>query len=232
MRIRAPRRPWYRSYFPGWWAFNPGSGGGAATVQTDGVTIQGDGSAGNKIAIKQVETDATLTGAGTVASQLSASPLTAPSWENTYQGNFGNFGLAGANATFGYAVEIRERLSISNLVINVQTLDAVGLTDFGLYNAAGNLVADIGPTSFPATGQIVTPFVQSLPIVLLPGRYTLAWTANATTLKVYSVAGSQNSFIAYFSNTLGATAGGQLNNTIVTPPISFVHNQMPAVFLY
>lgn len=47
-----------------------GSGGSGGTVTTDGVTIQGIGSSGSPIALKAVQTDATLTGNGTVASPL------------------------------------------------------------------------------------------------------------------------------------------------------------------
>lgn len=55
----------------------PGTSGGLSTVSTDGVTIQGDGSSGNKVAIKAIQTDATLTGAGTVASPVGANPAAA-----------------------------------------------------------------------------------------------------------------------------------------------------------
>ncbi len=66
---------------------NPTGSGGAGTVQSDGVTLQGDGSAGNKLAIKAVQTDATITGAGTVASPLSAVTTAANTDGVTIQGN-------------------------------------------------------------------------------------------------------------------------------------------------
>lgn len=44
---------------------------GAGTVQSDGVTLLGDGSGASKLAIKAVQHDASLTGNGTVASPLS-----------------------------------------------------------------------------------------------------------------------------------------------------------------
>lgn len=49
----------------------PSSGGGISSVSTDGITITGDGVA-TDIAILQVQTDATITGDGTVSSPLSA----------------------------------------------------------------------------------------------------------------------------------------------------------------
>jgi hypothetical protein len=55
---------------------NPIGSGGAGSVTTDGVTIQGAGTVPSPIALKQVETDATITGAGTVASPLSATGAT------------------------------------------------------------------------------------------------------------------------------------------------------------
>lgn len=46
--------------------------GGSSSVKSDGVTIQGDGSVVDPIAILQVQTDSSISGDGTVANPLSA----------------------------------------------------------------------------------------------------------------------------------------------------------------
>jgi len=216
MRIRAPRRQWYRSYLPGWWVFNPGSGGGAATVQTDGVTIQGDGSGGNKIALKAVQTDGTLTGAGTVASTLRVKPLTI-----YFNSSDRSNGVSpNTNQVTAWAHVLQVPVTFSNLTIYIVVADAVNNADVGVYNAAGNLVANAGAQVMAATTWQTFAMVQGSQTIL-PGLYYFAFTSNSNTI---SFGRSLVSSIWAFTQNANASAGGALPATI-TPPAFAPSNQ-------
>lgn len=187
---------------------NPGAGG-SGTTQTDGVTIQGDGSAGNKIAIKQVETAARLTGAGTVAS-----PLDIVGWPVAgylYPANdSGNLAFA-ANQTRVMAFQLGYALTFSNIGVKVAVLDAGHNYDFGIYDAAGTLVAHIGAQTLPATGNLGFAVVGA-PITITPGLYMFAMTGAATTAALGYDSGIS---ITLFSNqSYSATSGGALNGSV------------------
>jgi len=200
-------RPWYRRYKPGWWAFNPGSGGGAATVQTDGVTIQGDGSAGNKIAIKAVQTNASLSGAGTVASPLGEKPLTFLRHGINIGGNARN----GANQVSVSGIHVPVPLTFANILVFVDTVDAVNLYDIGIYSQAGALLANIGAQTLP-TGNLQSFATLQGSQTIEPGLYLFAWTGNATTAQLRYDTGQHGGWV--FNQDIAASVGGALPASI------------------
>jgi hypothetical protein len=159
---------------------NPGSAG-SGTVQTDGVTIQGDGSAGNKIAIKQVETDATLTGAGIVASPLSASPIQ-NSDGVTLQGN----GTSGSNYAIK-AVQVAARLTGAGTVAS--PLDVAG-TPLAFFNGFNFPTSGGGPTG--ANQLYIGGFVleQALRFGHIGGALSTGDAGHNCDLGIYSAAGT------------------------------------------
>ena len=248
MRIRAPRRPWYRSYLPGWWVFNPGSGGGAATVQTDGVTIQGDGSAGNKIALldaitdgitlpgagisssklalKAVQNSARLTGAGTVASPLDVAGWPLSYWQGVFRDH--NQDISQSANTLSYTgFVLPAPVTFSNLSFGVQTADAANNSDVGLYDHTGALAAHIGAQLLAATGY-VTIAVVGAPITIPPGIYFFAVTSAAANLKLYADSAMPRYNAA---SSYGASVGGALPNSITPPAISIGVGQAMHFFL-
>ena len=246
------RRRWYRKYLPGWFVINPGGGGGG-TVTTDGVTIQGNGSAGSPIALLDAETDGvTLQGAGIAASKLAlkavqtaarltgagtvASPLDVAGWPLTwFATNPG--GTAGAqqftysaNTLYIAGVLLLAPVRFSNITVDVAVVDAVHNCDLGFYTYAGNLVANIGPQTIPSLGLQTFATVQGV-VTLPPGRYFFATTSVGTTAALlWSTA--PGSILQFQSNGIfGASAGGVLPAMIVPPADSLTANTYYPVFI-
>jgi hypothetical protein len=199
---------------PAWWVWNPGQGGGGGgTVHTDGVTIQGDGSVASPVALLDAMTDgSTLLGAGIAANKLAIIPsiyLSAMSGSN-FTGFTENF-----VAVCGFTVPTP--LTFSNLVINIANADdAPVLNDFGIYDFAGNLIANTGPFSFPVATQPVFPMQQGEQTIP-QGLYLFAATSDGDGLAIY---GDTNSF-SWFETTAytGFPTGGSLPSTIPPPGI-------------
>lgn len=70
-------------------------------------------------------------------------------------------------------------LTFSKIGIIIDTADAVGLYDWGIYDSSGNLVAHTGAATMPATG-FVSRSVIGGPFTLPSGTYFLSVTGNAT----------------------------------------------------
>jgi hypothetical protein len=195
-------------------------GGGSSTVTTDGVTIQGDGSGGSPIAIKQVETSARLTGAGTLASPLEVAALCTRIYVGGNDGN--TFNVGSANNIAGGETQVWYPTVISNVAVGVLTADAVNLYDIGLYNAALSLIAHIGAQTLPATGFQHFALVGA-PITLFPGLYYYAFTGNSTTAVLRQL--DLNNYIYRYAlrqaMTSTVSASGVLPSTIVQPTDNF-----------
>lgn len=215
MRFRIPK------YFPGWFVSGGGGSGGAATVQTDGVTIQGDGSAGNKIAIKAVQTDATLTGAGTVASPLSAVQQTPTGWPLSSWSIGGSAASArflapSANTIRAIGFFLGVQIRVSNISIDIGTADAGGLYDVGIYNLAGTRQTHIGAQALPSTG-LQTFALTGAPVTLNPGLYFWATTWNAATATTFEQQNAATCWSFAQATNAGSSTAGALPGTF-TPP--------------
>jgi len=236
MRIRAPRRPWYRNYLPGWWAFNPGSGGGAATVQTDGVTIQGDGSAGNKIALldaitdgvtlqgagisssklalKAVQTNASLSGAGTAGSHLSVNGAPITGWCTS--GAYTDQSTLTANKLWLVGFFLAVPLTFSKIAVNINTADGTNNSDVGLYNVAGTLLANAGAQHMGSTGFQTFSAVQGAQTIPA-GVIFLAATSAGSTLQLKQ---ADDEPCLYVNTAFGSSAGGALPASITPPSLA------------
>jgi len=197
---------------------NPGSGGGSSTVTTDGVTIQGDGSIGNPIALKQVETQARLTGAGTVASKLDIAGWPLPFFMNV--NNNGNGNVPGANNMILWGVVIPFAVTFAHIIFILATADGSNNSDVGLYNASGNLIANIGAQHLGSTGVQSVATVQGAQTIL-PGLYFYGITSAAGTLNAWS--GSLGAG-CYYNNAFATTSGGAMNATITPPTLAMNAN--------
>jgi len=241
MRTRTPRRPWYRNYLPGWWAFNPGSGGGGGTVTTDGVTIQGNGSAGSpialldaitdgvtlqgagisssKLALKAIQTTARLMGTGTVASPLDVTGWPLPGWVSGGWGASARFFASTANKLNVYGVIFPAPVLCSNITLDINTADAVNNCDIGFYNSAGVLLAHIGAQTIPATG-LQTYAIVGGPLVIPAGTNYFATTSAANTAILF-ITGGGGLAVGWGTNlSYGASTGGALPASITPPGLS------------
>lgn len=202
---------------------NPNSGA-AATVTTDGVTIQGNGSGGSPIAIKQVETNASLNGAGTLASPLGETPLT---WFNPFPSPSPGLGNSGANQILLTGFILTNAVTFAHLAIALSTGDAGHNVDFGLYNAAGTLLANIGAQVITSTSLLSYATVQGSQTIY-PARYYLGFTSNGTTAKIY---GNTTFFTFYVNTSFGTSAGGALPSTITPLADSLGSTNLASIFL-
>jgi hypothetical protein len=212
--------------------WNPGSGGGGGggTVHTDGVTIQGDGSAGNPVALLDAITDGvsltgagisanklalldamsdglTLTGAGIVSSKLTVAPSSFFT-SGRAQGSFG----PGANVLLLMGFDLPGPLTFSTITIVVQDTDNVGLYDVGVYNAAGTLVAHAGAQTIPA-GSVQNFSVVGGAKTVPQGAYMFAFTGAGNVTFYYD----PSMLVWCLQTNYGSSSGGVLPSTI-TPP--------------
>lgn len=150
-------------------------------------------------------------GAGTLVNNaVSGWPLT--SWADYFNGLGTNTGIT-ANVTQATGINFPGPITFSNICIFIGGTDVSNNYDWGFYNTAGNLVADVGPVHITATGTYCKPTVQGA-VTMNGGRAIFAVTASNIAAH-FLYAGSN--YCWYASTSLGGTSGGQLNSTITFP---------------
>lgn len=166
---------------------------------------------------------APITSSGGATPAIGLTPVTYWQTPNT-SANFTQIGPAGANQTYASGLIINYPISVGHIAFDVAVLDnSANLYDVGLYNAAGNLVANVGAASYITTG-LFTPALAQGTVRLNPGLYYVSLTGNATVMKIFGMASNATqSFVWGFSANAGASIGGALPATITpptpTPPI-------------
>jgi hypothetical protein len=183
-----------RKYYPGWLVFGGGGSGGLSSVTTDG----------------------SLTGNGTGGSPLGFNPLVNFITTSDQQNNDG----ATQNRLLLSAFLLTYSLTFSNILINVKTADAVNNSDIGLYNAAGTLIANAGPQTFPTTGVRTFAMLQGAQTIL-PGRYFFAHTTVSGTLVI---GGDSFASSLYYNGAFAVTAAAALPASFVPPALNYPHN--------
>ena len=123
----------------------------------------------------------------------------------------------GANVIGLFEFILPAGITFSKLCYNVQAADSFSgsLVDIGIYDASGNLVANIGPTFNSATG-VKSPVVLQSSVTLAPGLYFLAITG------AYGFASVQlqSTTICFASRPLvssTASSAGTLPGTVAIP---------------
>lgn len=92
-------------------------------------------------------------------------------------------GQSAANQTFVQGFLLPYKLTFSHIGIHVDQLDAVNNYDFGIYNTAGTLLANVGAAIYASTGFKQLATIQGAQ-TLQPGRYVFGWTGNGNTLTI------------------------------------------------
>jgi hypothetical protein len=140
-------------------------------------------------------------------------------FEATYQQSTSNINAADHCDFLGFFLPAS--VKFSNISVSIDVSDAAGLYDWGIYSAAGDLLANIGPVHLPST-DLVTGAVLQGEQILNPGRYVFAITGNST---VAFFGYNQQSFC--WSNRLNSTpsAGGALPNSAPAFNISLGYSQ-------
>jgi len=171
------------------WIEGSGGGGSSAGVQSDGTSIAGIGTAGNKLR----ETTADF-----FASIGREDAVLAP--------------IANKICLTGFVLE--RPLIFSNIWIDVRQHDT-NPVDFGVYDVNGTLVADVGAAALSSNTVQALP-VLNAPITLPPGRYMFAFTAENNTLQITE---TNAQFCWMFDGGTITSALGQLPATIAAQPI-------------
>jgi len=192
-------------------------GGGSGTVSTDGVTIQGDGSGGSPIALKQVETGATLTGAGTLASTLGVTPVTRWMFGNALANTTVN-----ANQVSVWGVYLPVPVTFANLTVNFGNVDSTNKFDVGIYSAAGALIANLGGIVFTSGSGFQTHATVQGSQTIAQGVYLVASTGNATAVNQFAGDSGQEPSSWFQNLNYTSSSGGALPNSISAPTPAFV----------
>jgi hypothetical protein len=187
--------------------WNPGQGGGGSgAVFTDGVTIQGDGTSGSKIALLDAMTDGTtLQGAGIAADKLSIKPV--PFFFTNATGN--SFPPT-TNRVIVFGVTMYAPILVSNIFVGVDGDNSGALYDLGFYDFGGNLITHVGAQSFPTGAGYNLPLLGG-PILFPQGLYMFAFTGNNN---VAAPQGNNQEFCWAWNQDQGPSVGGVLPPTI------------------
>jgi len=150
-----------------------------------------------------------------------AGSSTPSGWPVNYYGNSGDtsaraISLNGVDVV-GFA--LYASLTFAHISFGVFTADGVNLYDVGIYNAAGALQADIGPTHLPSNTYQTIATVQGA-VTLAPGLYLFARTGNANTAQLYG--GSGQCWVDAVN--VAASVGGQLPASIPAQAVSPAFN--------
>jgi len=125
-----------------------------------------------------------------------------------------------ANATTAIGFSLPFSLTFAHITCFILVADGANLYDFGIYNSAGTLVADIGAQHLPSTGLLTFATVQGSKTINA-GLYLFGWTGNATTASLSGDA-SNGAFNWFFSTNVAASVGGGLPASIgaITPSVA------------
>lgn len=114
------------------------------------------------------------------------------------------------------------KLTFSKLICHIWTADGVNNSDFGLYDSAGNLIANIGAQHIGANQFQTIASVQGAKTIK-SGQYFFAVTSAAAVLAVGTGAKTAN---PYYSASFGSSAGGALPATITPPALATVEGSI------
>lgn len=151
--------------------------------------------------------------------------LAALAFSAPYQPSVSGGALAAANKIYLTGFPVYTPIVFSKITLTFSTGDAVNNQDFGLYNPAGTLVANIGAQIIAGTAAVTYNVVQGSQTIQ-PGLYYSAWTSNGTTSRIWFA----SSWGFFTSNNFGSSAGGALPGSI-TPPAAAANFNMMAPIL-
>lgn len=132
-----------------------------------------------------------------------------------------------ANQVSVYGFTLGYLLTFSNIAFVVAVADATHNTDIGIYNQAGNLVANIGATLISGTGTQHFATLQGAQTIN-PGLYTFGFTSAGTALTFNTTA---NQICWLWNNNVATSSGGVLPASVGALSVS-LNTQTPVFALY
>ena len=172
-------------------------------------------------------------GSITISSTGGGSAPTLPFFATAGSRNGGTQTLVqNVNKLFGFLLPYN--VTTSALTYTITTADNTANNyDIGIFNSAGTLVLNIGPT--PGTAFAPSKAFHTLQWVqgstaLAAGKYYLGVTTNCKT--TCAVIGASGSFVSFAINTsVGASTGGALSSTITPPPDTWASGNQPTIII-
>jgi len=123
---------------------------------------------------------------------------------------------ATANRLTLFARFLPSSVLFSKLVFYVQTQDGGNNSDFGVYNASGTLIANIGAQILGAQGLQTIASVQGA-LTIQAGLYYYGFTSAAANLQLY---GNNGGITPYYNASYAASVGGALPASITPPTLA------------
>ena len=125
-------------------------------------------------------------------------------------------------------------VTTTQVTYDITTADATSNNyDIGIFNSAGNLVVDIGPTpgsTFSATKGFHTVTWDQGSTTLPAGKYYIGFTTNCNS--ACAVVAAVGSFVSFAANaSAGATTGGALSSTITPPADTWASGTQPTLVI-
>jgi hypothetical protein len=157
-------------------------------------------------------------------------------WPLTFWTNRAACGNATIGQPFGnntytlYGFSLEAAVLVNKIVVWIAVIDAAGLYDLGIYNAAGTLVAHTGPIHLPSANMQAFS-VAGAPITLPAGKYYFATTGSAVTAQYQVFTGGSGAVSFANATGLGAATGGTLPATIAPPADAFAAAGNPTLAL-
>jgi hypothetical protein len=193
---------------------------------TGNAPVLGTLTAGQNVTITNAPGSITISAAGGGGGGTTL-PFFATGGERT-----GSTQAAGHNLNKVWGILLPYNVTTTEIIYDVTTADNTANDyDIGLYNNAGTLVLDLGPTPgttfAPAKGFHTLNWTQGS-TSLAPGRYYLAFTTNcASTCAAVAATSAWVSFAIDLS--AGASTGGALSSTITPPADNWASGIQPTV---
>lgn len=140
------------------------------------------------------------------ATILSSAIITAPFM--SYQAGSTTVALGAANTMAIYPFTVPYAQLVTNICLFIGEGDSGSNTDFGIYDASGNLLGHAG-AQVVSTANALSFAISGGPIVIGPGQFFLGVTSTGTTLRWAIAQGSIR-----LHSTATTSTGGELPSTI------------------
>jgi len=132
---------------------------------------------------------------------------------------YSSYGAANTIAVFGFYLD--RQILFSSMSIYVHDRDSVSTYDFGIYNASGTLVANLGTLAYTSNATFYTKSTVQGNVTLAAGWYYFAQTGSGGGGgDVLQLAGSYVGMYAYALTSATAATGGTLPASITPPSAS------------
>jgi len=155
-----------------------------------------------------------------------ASPAPLTAWNTDYIAGNDGTPIHTDNTLSIFGIVIPAAIYFGNISISVVIDDATHNYDFGLYNSAGHLIANVGASKISATNVFTLPTLQGYQTIPA-GLYWFALTGVATTLDINQGLQIMWDFAINFGSSVGGVLPANISRATPVP----AQNVTPAFLL-